>query len=178
MQNLHAFDDDMGAIHDYYRTEIEHLRPAAEAGDGAALLEASVLAMYIDAPLPNWIVAELGDAIQRYTAMEVRTLDEAFGLRPRTQSQFRKDRVALQFGTRIFYQVCALHSAGLPITKDLFQRVGALHRIGWNKAARCYSTELKRRGGQRWDRITHPDMLNAELRTIFDGLAVPGKQQK
>jgi hypothetical protein len=154
-------DEVRAAIQEVYAASIEDCRRSAEAGDGEALLRAMLDACLSGQAMPDWLANEVAGAIRRYTHMHVKTLDEAFRVPPRTHfiSESRRRRN----GKRIFFDICLLRSAGVPITQDLFHAVGELHGLGRNVAQECYSAELKRHGGIRAFRTRAPEVLPQRL---------------
>lgn len=172
----HSPEDELRILQEVYAEWNEQRRERIEAGDGDVLLDALLDVCFSQAPMPYWLSSQVADAIRRYTRMKVKTLDEAFRVKKRVQ--FAKQSKQRQHGDMIFFEVCALHSVGIQIRRELFSAVAELHGIkDWNIARAFYSAELRRRGGKRYSRTGgDPARLGVRLRPVYESLT--GKKIK
>lgn len=158
-------------LREAYAEMIELKRESIEAGDGDALLDALLDVCLSDSAMPYWLSVKVASAVRRYTHMQVKTLDEAFKVKKRVQ--FAKLSKRRQHGWRIYYEVCALHSVNISITKELFQVIGDLHGINdWKIVQECYSRELKRLGDRRYSKTEgDPANLPEYLKPVYESIS-------
>jgi hypothetical protein len=94
-----------------------------ERGDRTALLQALDLCLECFRGSPSWIADAVMDAIRRWLAYEVATLDEAFGVtRSGKHINSLREREALR--PAIMLRVAQLQQQGEPIGSDTFAKVG------------------------------------------------------
>jgi hypothetical protein len=164
-------------LREFYLEAIEGERERIEAGDGDALLTALLDVCLSGAPMPYWLSVSVASAVRRYTHMHVKTLDEAFGVKKRVG--FAKLSKRRRYGLRIYLEVCALHSVGVPISKDLYKAIAEQYpdfKDG-KIVEECYTKELKRHGGRRLSNTQgDPEKLPDHLKTLYE--AMTGKRFK
>ncbi|MBE2211189.1 MAG: hypothetical protein IAE66_06240 [Xanthomonadaceae bacterium] len=162
-------------LREFYLGSIEAERERIEAGDGDVLLNALHDVCLSDAPMPYWLSVQVASAVRRYTHMHVKTLDEAFGVKKRVG--FAKLSKRRRYGMRIYFEVCALHSVGVAISKDLYKAIAEQYpdfRDG-KIVEECYTKELRRRGGVRFANTQgDPERLPDHLKPIYE--AMTGKR--
>lgn len=164
-------------LSEFYAESIESLKGRIVAGDGDALLMALEDVCLSDNPMPYWLSVEVASSIRRYTHMECKSLDEAFRLKKRVG--FAKLSKRRRYGLKIYLEVCALHSVGVPISKDLYEAIAGLYSDFKDRkiVEECYTKELRRRGDRRLSNTGgEPDKLPGYLKPIYE--AMTGKQIK
>ena len=175
-----AVDEDQEAqriMREVYQEWIESQHERIEAGDGDALLSALLDVCLSDAPMPHWLSVHVASAVRRYTHMHVKTLDEAFGVKKRVG--FARLSKRRRYGMRIYFEVCALHSVGVAISKDLYKAIAEQYQDfkDGKIVEECYTTELKRRGGRRLANTQgDPERLPGHLKPVYE--AMTGKRIK
>lgn len=91
-----------------YEKHFRQLKEAAEEGNGMAVLTAIKHCWYFKHPVPDWLVAALGLAASSYQMAEVRTLDEALGLRRKARWKLPEAKFDSLYGGMCYFAVKAL----------------------------------------------------------------------
>ena len=161
---------------DAYLGFIEMRKADIEAGDGEALLAALWDSCYSGVAMPYWLSVHIVQALRRYKEMHARTLDEAFNLKDRPS--FTKRSKRMRYRRKIYMEVCALHSVGVPISKELYKAVAELYpdfKDG-KIVEECYSTEFKRLGRRISNTEGLPEKLPEYLKPVYESMT--GKKVK
>ena len=121
-----------------YRVQAEELRPLVESGDAGALLHALYFASHDDVPMPDWLGARLGRALNAYNGHEARTLDDAFGISRPKGYHARANRERWLKGPLIVSDAMTLHASGVPLGVAMFDALGDLHGISKTRASEYF----------------------------------------
>jgi hypothetical protein len=111
---------------EWVEQKLEKMRKAFEAGKKSALLAALRLSCQCGpfVKTPEWVYNGVRDAIYRYEGAEVRTLDEAFGVkRPKNWRQ-RAELTRKRLGLEVVARIHVWKSVGESVTKELYAEVG------------------------------------------------------
>jgi hypothetical protein len=109
---------------------LDELRGRFDAGDKAALLSAIGFCFDQQIVAPDWIVAAFFRAMNRWYAMEVKELGEAFGLewpKGKHPSAAKKMR---RLSTAVYLKVHEAQHAGRALDDDLFAEIGEQLGLG------------------------------------------------
>ena len=161
---------------DAYLGFIELHKADIEAGDGEALLSALWDSCCSGVAMPYWLSVHVVQALRRYREMHARTLDEAFGLKKR--EGFTKRSKRARYRRKIYMEVCALHSVGVPISKELYKAVAELYpdfKDG-KIVEEVYSSEFKRLGRRISNTNGLPERLPEYLKPVYESMT--GKRPK
>jgi hypothetical protein len=161
---------------DAYLQFIEMRKVEIEGGDGEELLAALWDSCQSGVAMPYWLSVHVIQALRRYKEMHARTLDEAFGLKER--KGFTKLNKRLRYRRKIYMEVCALHSVGVPISKELYKAIAELYpdfKDG-KIVEEVYSSEFKRLGRRMSNTEGLPERLPDYLKPVYESMT--GKKVK
>jgi hypothetical protein len=138
------FSADAAALLDGVDTpaEFERLRRQFDAGHRQSALTAIQFAWMLRAPVPDWALAVIGQAVRDWNGAEFRTLDEALGVQRPKGWRMDAARRAQMLGGAIFVGVNQLLAAGEPYSDDVFAAIGARWGVGKTAAKEIYYGEL------------------------------------
>jgi hypothetical protein len=164
------------SLADAYLGFIEMRKADIEAGDGEALLYALWDSCYSGVAMPYWLSVHVVQALRRYKEMHARTLDDAFGLEAR--KSFTKRSKRTRYRRKIYMEVCALHSVGVPISKELYKAVAELYSDfkDGKIVEEVYSSEFKRLGRRISNTDGLPERLPEYLKPLYESMT--GKRAK
>jgi hypothetical protein len=91
-----------------------------------------------EVPIPSWLRAALGSAINRYRTSDVRTLDEAFNVRRPPGYRRGAARAASQHGLSAEMDVTHLAIAGAVVDDALFEAVASRYGVGKTTVKKWY----------------------------------------
>lgn len=122
--------------------EFERFRLHFEQGDKSCALHALAFACYFDSRPPRWAIEHVLTGYRNWSSAEVRTMDEALGIKRPKGWQLRTARNASRYGGAIFVEVNKLLEKEA-CTDDVFHQVGKRRRIGKTAASEIYYGELR-----------------------------------
>lgn len=118
--------------------ELEEYRTQFESGDKNALIRAIRSCGREQVVMPDWLVNAFFQATNRWYSLEVKTLDEAFGLEWPKGKRFDAARNKRKYSLAAHYRVKELHSMGKAIDEQLFIEVADELGIGKTKVSEYY----------------------------------------
>ena len=100
-----------------------------ESGSGYFIFRALIFCARWDILMPDWAGRALRKHFGRWTAYEVRTLDEAFNFRYRKGKHLRAARLKRELSPPVYERIMELKRQGQPIDQNLFRQVGKEFQI-------------------------------------------------
>lgn len=89
-------------------------------------------------PLPEWALDILHTAFIKYRDYEVSSLDEAFGLKRRTDTRTRQTKTRVENYRPIYAAVFKAKREGIPVDIALFEKIGEELGISGDQAKKIY----------------------------------------
>lgn len=125
---------------------IEGLRRRYDRGDSDALLQALRLCLAFEVLPPEWVRAQVMNAIMRFWTYEAVTLDEAFGVKRSTDPRtITTERMNVKRIGELTQYIWGEQVKGASLNEEFFAEVG--QRFGINKGR---AIELWNRGRAAW----------------------------
>lgn len=118
---------------------LEDCREKHEAGDGYAALRAVCLCGKVRLVMPEWVVDAFHKATNMLRRLEVKTLDEAFGVTFPKGKHINALRKFERFGFAVHHRVQEEPRNGRPIDDGLFEKVGNELGLGKTQTSDYYA---------------------------------------
>jgi hypothetical protein len=127
----------------HVQADLDRLWEALEAGDKGAVLSAINICFHSETAVPGWVQSEFTNACTNVRIGLFKSWDEVFGRPHKKGAQLGAVRRKRPLRIPILNRVEERHAAGEPISKDLFDSVGAELGIGGTLVSEIYSEAKK-----------------------------------
>jgi hypothetical protein len=122
-----------------FQAEIDRLfQEVVGADNKGAILDAIHWCLVNDRPVPGWAVAKFSDAYSAVIWHHHKSWDDVFGRPVKKGAQLAALRLKKRKGSSIAWKVRERHAAGVSITKELFDAIGAEEGVSGTVAAEIY----------------------------------------
>ncbi len=125
-------------VRDLIASDLKSSRRGFLAGDRVELFRTILRCAEWNVRLPDWAYGELREAYLRYTCLEVRTLDEAFGLGRRKGAHIGAEQDRILKALPVYDEICRRRKEGAPLTVETFQLAGKMFGVSAATARRYY----------------------------------------
>ena len=112
-------------------------------GDNGQILHCLHYCLFMRQPIPIWLLRAFNKAYEAVTASEFKSWDDVFGKPLPKGKQLKTERRNKEIVFELVYRVRELHDAGEPISKQLFEDVGAEFKISGTTASDLYYSFLE-----------------------------------